>query len=146
MKARLGHEYSDGFLCWWSRQNPDSGRLVGQFGVGVDVERQPNIAVPGQSLGHLRSDAGTLEAGDEEVPTRMEVGKAAGVVGVGEEVRFFAFLFFGCDSASLSHASRATARSCCIILCVLRSIPPARAEMENNKSSGPSSGFVSNQA
>ena len=46
----------------------------------VDVERQPNIAVPGQGLGHLGADAGALETGDEQVPTRMEIGKASSVV------------------------------------------------------------------
>ena len=60
----------------WSRQHPDRGGLVGQASMRVDVERQPNIAVPGQGLGHLGADAGALAAGDEQMPTRMEIGIA----------------------------------------------------------------------
>ena len=40
----------------------------------VHAQRQSNIAVSGQCLGHLGSDAGTFEVGDEEVPTGVEVG------------------------------------------------------------------------
>jgi hypothetical protein len=46
------------------RQNPDGSPLVCQFGMGVDAQRQPDIAVPGQGLGDLGTDAGALETGD----------------------------------------------------------------------------------
>jgi hypothetical protein len=53
-----------------------------------DVERQPDIAVPGQGLGHLGSNDGVFEAGVEQVATRMEIGIASSMVRVGQEVRF----------------------------------------------------------
>lgn len=82
---------SSSLRYWRPRQYPDSGCLVREFGVRVDSQRQPDIAVAGQRLGHLGPDAGALEAGDKEVPTGMEVGVAAGVVDVGKEVRPLAF-------------------------------------------------------
>ena len=41
--------------------------------MGVATERQADVAVPGQRLCHLGSDAGTLEAGFKR-PLTVEIG------------------------------------------------------------------------
>ena len=41
-------------------QRPDRRHLVGQFGVRINPERQPNVAVPSQRLCDFRPNAGAL--------------------------------------------------------------------------------------
>ena len=41
---------STSFRYWRARQYPDGGRLIRQFGMGVDAQRQPDTTVPSQRL------------------------------------------------------------------------------------------------
>lgn len=74
------------------RQRLNRRRLVVQLDMCVDTQRQADITMPRQGLGHLRRHAGAFQVRDEEVPEAMEVGVEIVVVAVAEEVGFEAFL------------------------------------------------------
>ena len=53
--------------------------------------RQADVAVPGQRLRHFGRDAGTLQAGNEKMPTAMKIRKEPVVILIRQKIRRLAF-------------------------------------------------------
>ena len=64
------------------RQCLNRRRLIVQLNVRIDIHRQPNVTVPGQRLRHLGPNARSLQVGNEQMPTGVEVGIQACVVAI----------------------------------------------------------------
>lgn len=71
----------------WRWQRPNRRRLIMEFDVGVGAQGQPDVAVPGEGLGHAGRDAGPLEARDEEMPEAVKAGIQSGMLTT-FEIRF----------------------------------------------------------
>ena len=54
--------------------------LVVDVDMGVDAQREADVAVAGQRLGHLGTDADALQAGDKQVAVAVEVGEQTIVI------------------------------------------------------------------
>lgn len=68
--------------------------MIIDFDVGVGAHGEPNIGMPRQRLSHPGRYRIAGEARDECVSVRMEIGIAAFMVTVAEEVRVFAVATF----------------------------------------------------
>lgn len=58
------------------RQRADRGGLIVDPDVGINPQRQSDVAMARQGLRHFRRDPGSLQAGNKQVSIGMEVGVA----------------------------------------------------------------------
>ncbi len=82
------------------RQGLDGRCLVGQLDVGVHAQRQPDVRMPGERLGHFGREAGPLQVRDEQVPQAVEVGVPPGVAAVAQKIRPHRGLHAGPDAGA----------------------------------------------
>ena len=58
------------------RKRADRGGLIVDPAVGINSQRQSDVAMTRQGLRHFRGDPGSLQAGNKQVSIGMEVGVA----------------------------------------------------------------------